>query len=132
MQFKGSYLGENPLAVVWDNCLCPVAAITAYLASRGPDPGPLFRFRKGSYLTRDAFVRSVREALTRAGIDVQCYSGHSFRVGAATTAAACGVEDSLIKITGMHISICRALTGSSSSTFINLRRGRLVCKGTTK
>ena len=44
-----------------DNSLCPVAAITAYLASRGPDSGPLFRFRKGSYLTREAFVRSVRE-----------------------------------------------------------------------
>ena len=27
-----------------DNCLYPVAAITAYLASHGPDPGPLFRF----------------------------------------------------------------------------------------
>ena len=56
--------------------------------------------RKGSYLTREAFVRSVREALTRAGMDAQCYSGHSFRVGAATTAAACGVEDSLIKTLG--------------------------------
>ena len=79
-----------------DNSLCQSqAAITAYLASHGPD-----RFRKGSYLTREAFVRSVREALTRAGMDAQCYSGHSFRVGAATTAAACGVEDSLIKTLG--------------------------------
>ena len=32
---------------------------------------------------------------------------------------------------GMRISICRALTGSSSNTFINMKRGRLVCKGTT-
>ena len=38
-----------------DNSLCPVAAITVYLASRGPDS------RKGSYLTHEAFVRSVRE-----------------------------------------------------------------------
>ena len=95
-----------------DNSLCPVAAITAYLASHGPDPGPLFRFRKGSYLTREAFVRSVREALTGAGMDAQCYSGHSFRVGVATTAAACGVEDSLIKTLGRW----------SSSTYLLYRR----------
>ena len=29
---------------------------------------------------------------------------------------------------GICISICRVLTGSSSNTFINLRRGRLVCQ----
>ena len=44
-----------------DNSLCPVAAITAYLASRGPDSGPLFCFRKGSYLTCEAFVREKWE-----------------------------------------------------------------------
>ena len=32
---------------------------------------------------------------------------------------------------GMHISICRALTGLSSNTFIDMKRGRLVCKRTT-
>ena len=30
------YLGRT------DNLLCPVAAITAYIASRGSDPGPFF------------------------------------------------------------------------------------------
>ena len=106
------------------NGLCPVAAITAYLASRGPDPGPLFRFRKGSYLTREAFVRSVRVALTRAGMDAQCYSGHSFRVGAATTAAACGVEDSLIKTLGRWSS-------SAYLLYVRVPRERLAALSST-
>ena len=83
-----------------NNRLCPVAAITAYLAPRGPEPGPLFRFENGSYLTRESFVRKVRAVMLEAGLEAQRYSGHSFRVGAATTAAARGVEDSMIKTLG--------------------------------
>ena len=63
-----------------NNRLCPVAAITAYLASRGPEPGPLFRFENGSYLTRESFVRKVRAVMLEAGLEAQRYSGHSFRV----------------------------------------------------
>ena len=81
-----------------NNSLCPVAAITAFMALRGSDPGPFFLFRDGS--TRQKFVKKVREAMVEAGLDAQRYSGHSFRVGAATTAAACGVEDSLIIMLG--------------------------------
>ena len=88
------YLGRT------DNLLCPVAAITAYLASRGSEPGPFFRFEKGGYLTRESFVKRVRAVMLEAGLEAQRYSGHSFRVGAATTAAARGVEDSLIKTLG--------------------------------
>ena len=88
------YLGRT------DNLLCPVAAITAYIASRGSDPGPFFRFEKGGYLTRESFVKRVRAVMLEAGLEAQRYSGHSFRVGAATTAAARGVEDSLIRTLG--------------------------------
>ena len=44
-------------------------------------------------------MTAVREALARAGVDASHYSGHSFRVGAATTAAQAG---SL----GCHVSVC--------------------------
>ena len=54
----------------------------------------------GAYLTRDLFVREVRKALIAAGIDQSKYSGHSFRIGAATTAAAAGIADSTIKMLG--------------------------------
>ena len=85
-----------------DNLLCPVAAMLSYLVSRGTNPGPLFRFEDGRPLTRSRLVDQLRLALSEAGIavDEARYSGHSFRIGAATTAAARGLEDSLIKTLG--------------------------------
>lgn len=83
------------------NCtLCPVAAVLAYMIRRGPRPGPLFEFRDGRPLTRPRFVAKVKEALALAGVDNTCYSGHSFRSGAATTAAEQGVSDTMIKTLG--------------------------------
>ena len=67
---------------------------------RGLAPGPLFRFEDGTALTWAALVRELRRALQAAGVDASPYSGHSFRIGPATTAAAVGVEDSVIKILG--------------------------------
>ena len=80
--------------------LCPMSALLTYISVRGLEPGPLFRFEDSSPLTRDALVREVRHALMTAGLDPTPYSGHSFRIGAATTAAAAGMEDSVIKILG--------------------------------
>ena len=77
--------------------LCPVAALLSYLSVRGTQRGPLFLFEDGRFLTRVRFVEAVRSALLSAGVDHQKYCGHSFRIGAATTAAARGVEDSVIK-----------------------------------
>ena len=88
------YLGKT------DNDLCPVAAVAAYLASRSITPGPFFHFQNGAPLTRSSFVSRVTQALTTAGIDSSKYSGHSFRIGAASTAAARGIDDSLIKTLG--------------------------------
>ena len=51
-------------------------------------------------LTRQRFVTAVRTGLDKAGIDSSKYSGHSFRIGAATTAAQNGMEDSIIKTLG--------------------------------
>jgi len=80
--------------------LCPVAAMLAYLAQRGNTPGPIFIFSDRRLLTRDHFVTCIRAALEKAGIDASLYAGHSFRVGAATTAAQRGLQDSLIKTLG--------------------------------
>ena len=77
-----------------------MAAMAAYLASRGDAPGPFFQFNNREPLTRELLVQHLREALTNAGIDASKFSGHSFRIGAASTAAALGVEDSLIKTLG--------------------------------
>jgi len=80
--------------------VCPVAAMSGYLVQRGGTPGPLFIFADGRLLTRDRFVSAVRAALAACNIDPSSYAGHSFRVGAATTAAVRGLQDSLIQTLG--------------------------------
>ena len=83
-----------------DDEVCPVAAVLAYMARRGPGAGPFFKFRDGKPLTRARLVTEVKQALTAAGVDCRPYSGHSFRSGAATTAAQQGIGDATIKMMG--------------------------------
>ena len=82
------------------NDLCPVAAVLAYLARRGSTPGPLFILADGSPLSRQRLFLELRQALSASGITCDAFSGHSFRIGAATTAAAKGIEDSAIRTLG--------------------------------
>ena len=72
---------------------------------RDPKDGPLFIFKDDRPLTRQCLVTALREVLQVAGVDQSKYSGHSFRIGAATTAAARGMEDSIIKTLGRWNSI---------------------------
>ena len=74
--------------------------MASYLVKRGQEPGPLFQFQNGAFLTRQRFVYHIHSALEKAGVDPTKYNGHSFRIGAATTAAAKGMEDSMIKTLG--------------------------------
>ena len=74
--------------------LCPVAATLNYMVCRGADSWSFFRFSRGRYLTRERFITEVRKALEAAGIDSRKYAGHSFRIGAASTAARFPNQDS--------------------------------------
>ena len=82
------------------NELCPVSAMLAYLARRGNGKGMLFRFEDGKLLTRERFVSRVKAALTSAGVDSKPYSGHSFRIGAATAAGRQNLPAATIKTLG--------------------------------
>ena len=82
------------------NQLCPIEAMLAFLAVRGDRQGFLFTFADGSLLTKGRFVAGVRQALQKAGVDCKRYSGHSFRIGAATTANMRGMGDATIKMLG--------------------------------
>ena len=86
------------------NYLFPVTAILAYLAVRGTSPGPLFLLKDGTTLTRQKLVKMVQSTLQLAGIDPSGYSGHSFRIGAATTAAAKGIDADTIRTLGQRSS----------------------------
>ena len=114
------YLGRT------DEDLCPVAALLAYLAVRGMEPGPLFKLSDGRFLTKQLFITRVRSALSALGYDCSSYAGHSFRIGAATTAAECGIEDSLIKILGRWESSAYQLYVRSSQQTLKSVSKRLV------
>ncbi len=88
-----------------DTDLCPVTAMLRYLLERGWGAGPLFIFKDGRFLTRQRLVGAIREALQAAGMDPRKFGGHSFRIGAATTAAAVGMEDAVIKTLGRWRSL---------------------------
>ena len=90
--------------------LCPVSTMRKFIQIRtrhGSDvTSPLFMEYNNTVLTRSAFISYLRHMLTRLGKDDSAYCGHSFRIGAATSAAAAGVEDHLIQTMGRWSSDC--------------------------
>ena len=80
--------------------LCPVAALVGYIALRGSRPGPFFLTSAGVPTTKPEFIKVFRQTLSAVGYPAEEYAGHSFRIGAATSAALAGVEDSTIQLLG--------------------------------
>ena len=79
-----------------DSAICPIQAIMQYIGVRRPLQGPLVILQSGAPLTRPHLVSQLQAALRQAGIEESLlFNGHSFRIGAATTAAQHGLEDSL-------------------------------------
>ena len=111
--------------------MCPVCSIASYVGFRGTGPGPFFLVGDAAPravpLTKPEFVAAVREGLRAMGMNEQLYAGHSFRIGAATTAAQMGLEDSPLgrwtsaaflsyvrTPPGQFISVARRPIGSST------------------
>jgi hypothetical protein len=82
------------------NSLCPVTALMQYIDLRGNQAGPFFLDASHAVITKQRFVTRIRELLNSIGLPQHQYAGHSFRIGAATTAAAEGIEDSTIQTLG--------------------------------
>ena len=87
----------------WSAPFCPVSAVFAYLHLQGPSSDPLFIDTHVRPLTCSRLSSFVLSVLQEAGIPGQ-FSGHSFRIEAATTAARCGIPDHLIKTMGRWTS----------------------------
>ena len=79
--------------------LCPVRALTQYLHVRGSTPSPLFLLSDGTPLHRQWLTSNIQSIFSAAGVP-SCYTGHSLRIGAATSAASRGLPDHLIKTLG--------------------------------
>ena len=82
--------------------ICPVRALKTYLSRTSTDhAGPLFCYSNGTPLSRSQFTKELRALLAQgAGINIADYAGHSFRIGAATTAASKGLPHWLIQTLG--------------------------------
>ena len=83
--------------------ICPVIALSRYITLRGTSPGPLFILANGLPLSPSVVNTWLRSILSATGIPGY-YSSHSFRIGAATSAARAGVPDHLVKALGRWTS----------------------------
>ncbi len=92
--------GANVVLGTTGSSICPVRAIVAYIPQRDTCPGPFFLRNDSSPVTKQWFVERLRSVLEAVGLPQSSYAGHSFRIGAATTAALAGLEDSLIQKMG--------------------------------
>ena len=67
---------------------------------------PLFLFQDFTHLTRDRFLKRLHDLCNLSGIQGKNYSGHSFRIGAASSCAKQGIADHLIQSLGRWRSDC--------------------------
>jgi len=86
---------------------CPRQAVKLlFKLYPAPENAPLFcrgytdGYKNQRLITRKWFINSVHDLLLKAGINPAGYNGHSFRRGAAHTAAAAGMSDDEIKTLG--------------------------------
>ena len=86
--------------ILLGHTVCPVAAILSFIGSRRDTAGCFFIDNEKKPITKSHFVSRVRNALSKAGYAEEQFAGHSFRIGAATSAALVGIEDSMIQALG--------------------------------
>ena len=79
---------------------CPVKWISEFLEIRPAIPGPLFCHVNGSPLTRYQFVTILDKSIKALGLNQQRFKSHSFRIGAASSAALLGIPDDQIQRAG--------------------------------
>eukprot|EP00795_Rhopilema_esculentum_P014765 gene14765-5872_t len=101
-----------------DSVLCPVTALMTYIRLRGQRSGPLFQFSNGAFLTKSRLNNWLQKSLLSASWNGR-YTPHSFRVGAASTAASLGFPEYLIKALGRWSS-------EAYQAYIKLSQTRLI------
>ena len=100
--YKHSDLQPKTISITRDkeNLLCPVESLLNYFAIAKHRMGPLFQFVCGAPVSYSYFNSSLKSLLSYVGLSLNVYKGHSFRIGAATAAAARGVSLSVIQSMG--------------------------------
>ena len=108
-QFKhSSKQGAQTLQVKYDLVENTNISVKQYIEQfrkmRGNVQGAFFAFPDGSPLLRREFDEALKQLLTFCGLNSQQFKGHSFRIGAATAAAARGESDAQIRAAGRWVS----------------------------
>ena len=81
--------------------ICAVCILHHFLTIHPIPPShPLFQFSSGHLLTYPLYNAIIKRLISLAGLDPASYSSHSIRAGAATQAAAAGLEPDAIKRLG--------------------------------
>ena len=83
---------------------CRIQIMEAYLSVRGATAGPLFLYYPSMPVTRANFNEQLRGSLQFCHFCPKQFKSHSFRIGAATTAAAQGMSESQIRSLGRRSS----------------------------
>ena len=112
--------GSNIIVGRVESPLCPVAAVLKYIEVRGNAPGPFFMDSTHNALTKQRFVRRIRDILTSIGLQQDHFAGHSFRIGAATAAAAAGAQQLGCKIRPFRHWV-GGIVLHSCSTYVRLK-----------
>ncbi|KAL9974355.1 hypothetical protein ACROYT_G011379 [Oculina patagonica] len=107
--------------------LCAVTAMQNFFLAVQPPPGPLFSFQSGRLLTRSSVSALLRDAARQAGLPYKSLKGHSFRIGAASAAAAAGLPDWLIKVLGRWSSDCYQLYIRTPPSILLSAAPRMAC-----
>ncbi|KAK3086984.1 hypothetical protein FSP39_000036 [Pinctada imbricata] len=79
---------------------CPVEKMAQFLRIRPVIDGPLFCHFDRSPITRYQFSSVLSKTIRSLGLNSLNFKTHSFRIGAATTAAEMGLSDSDIQVAG--------------------------------
>lgn len=100
-QYKHSNPGQPFVIYIYpESICCPVQLILDYISLRGYTQGPLFCWPDGRPISRAFFIEQLNAALKFNNLDASLYKAHSFRIGAASWAAAKGFSDSQIRLLG--------------------------------
>lgn len=79
-----------PKYITFSHRDCGKSAIEAtlgYLGPRSSEQGPFFLTKSRTPVMRSCFDKTLHRCLSICGLDSKRYKGHSFRIGAATSAA---------------------------------------------
>ena len=84
-QSKTDHMGHRAHIKLWRTGLdlCPVAAVLRYVESSGAQSGPFFLDSRKEPVQKSTFIAEILENLD---FPQHQYAGHSFRIGAATSA----------------------------------------------